>query len=352
MTTQHSSRRRWVRRTLQGLLGLLALTLAAGSTYELMGRRRAAIDFPPPGKLVDIGGRRIQIDCRGAGSPTVVFENGLDTYGSLGWSLVHDEVAKTTRACAYSRAGIMWSEPSQGPHGGISVAEDLHAALGTMGERPPFVLVGHSLGGPYAMIYTKRYAPEVAGLVFVDASHPDQRQRIHEFRPPRSRLAKAKAWAALSWTGLLRVIAATELREEVARAPDMSRRLTEQVMAAYASTSIHGEVEEMEASDATLAEAGTFRQLGDRPLVVLTSMAPLPDQFLKERKLTREQATEVKAQWRTLHDEEASWSSRGQHQLINDASHYIQFDRPDVVIAAVRTVVASVRDARSAAPAP
>src|SRR5689334_21560647 len=82
--------RRWARRILLGLLGLLVLALACGNTYELVGRRRAARDFPPPGKLVDIGGRKIQLDCRGAGSPTVVFESGLDLYGSLSWSLVHD----------------------------------------------------------------------------------------------------------------------------------------------------------------------------------------------------------------------------------------------------------------------
>jgi hypothetical protein len=91
-----------------------------------------------------------------------------------------------------------------------------------------------------------------------------------------------------------------------------------------------------------------FRQLGDRPLVVLTAMAPMPDVLLKLQKMTRDQVNEMKDRWRALHDEETSWSTHGRHQLVNDASHYIQFDRPDVVIAAVRSVVESVRGARGA----
>src|SRR5689334_25308998 len=99
-----------MRRIGLGVLAIIALALGVGSGYEAIGRSRAARDFPPPGKLVDIGGRRIQLDCRGTGTPTVVFEDGLDMGGSLSWFGVHDSIAKTTRACAYSRAGIMWSE--------------------------------------------------------------------------------------------------------------------------------------------------------------------------------------------------------------------------------------------------
>ncbi|HEY8207953.1 MAG TPA: alpha/beta hydrolase [Myxococcaceae bacterium] len=338
--------RRWARRILLGVLGLIALILAAGSVYERMGRRRAARDFPPPGQMVNIGGRRIQLDCRGTGSPIVVFESGLDLYGSLSWSLVHDEIAKTTRACAYSRAGLMWSDPPPGPQNGMTVAEDLHATLEKAGEQPPYVLVAHSLGGPYAMTYTKRHAPEVAGLVFVDATHPDQFQQLKAVMPnARPPLGVMKAVGALSWTGLLRALMAIQ-----PRVPGVPRPPPEifRVAAAFAPISFDGSLEEMKALDATLAEAGTFHRLGDRPLVVLTAMAPLPEVVLAVNKMTRNQADEMQARWRALHEEEASWSSRGQHQLVDDATHYIQFDRPDVVIAAVRTVIQSVRDTGSA----
>ena len=95
--------------------------------------------------------------------------------------------------------------------------------------------------------------------------------------------------------------------------------------------------------DSTFAQAGTFRALGDRPLVVLTSMMPMDTTAIKTLKITQEQAKAYKEEWRRMHDEEASWSSKSRHELVLDASHYIQIDRPDVVIRAVREVVDSVR---------
>jgi len=129
-----------------GLVVFIIFSTIFGTVYEMISRCRAANEFPVIGKLVDIGGRRIQLDCRGAGRPTVVFESSLDLNGSLSWSAIHDQIAKTTRACAYSRAGIMWSDPSERAQNGKTIAEDLHLTLLNADEKAPYVLVGHSLG--------------------------------------------------------------------------------------------------------------------------------------------------------------------------------------------------------------
>ncbi len=203
---------KWIRRAGLAVVCLVLLVVVAGAGYEATGRRRAAKDFPVQGKLVNIGGRRIQIDCRGSGTPTVVFEDGLDMGGSLSWSAVHDSIAKTTRACAYSRAGVMWSDAHAGPQTGKNVAEDLHLALAKAGERPPFVMVGHSLGGPYIMIYTKYFGSEVAGLVFVDASHPEQVARFRSLTP-MTLAASTKTFrvaALFGRVGLVRKFAAAD----------------------------------------------------------------------------------------------------------------------------------------------
>ena len=335
--------KQWIIYVCLGIFSLVVLAIIVRVAYKILGRRRAARDFPPPGKMVDIGGRRIQLDCRGTGSPTVIFESGLDICGSLSWSAVHDEIAKTTRACAYSRAGIMWSDTHDAPQNAKSIAEDLHATLSKAGEQGPFVLVGHSMGGPYIMTYTKYFGAEVAGLVFVDAAHPEQVQRLNTESAKAAMAAISESRIAqlrniidslLLWLGVVR--APSE------RMPNMSES-NYQAIVAYASTSLDSYLKEAGAMDQSLAEAGTFRQLGDRPLFVLTSTAPFPKQALADLNWTEEDGVKHNANWKQMHEEQATWSTQSQHQLVPNAGHQLQFDRPDIVIAAVRSVVEKVR---------
>ncbi|HET7189464.1 MAG TPA: alpha/beta hydrolase [Gemmatimonadaceae bacterium] len=334
--------RRWLRYVALGLGAIAALVLLVGVIYEQNGHRIAARDYPPRGRLVDIGGRRLQLDCRGAGSPTIVFESGLALDGSLSWALVHDSIARFTRACAYSRAGLLWSDPRAGPQTGSSVAEDLHALLRAAGEAPPLVLVGHSSGGAYVVAYTQRYGGDVAGLVLVDASHPDQVARFREVTPVtlhQSMRGPAIA-SRFAWTGLVRM-ATSGMPGQPHEPVEVTR-----TKAAYASTSLKAVVKEANGLDATFAEVGRAHQLGERPLFVLTAGAPTPADELKAMQMTPAQGQRRKEIWIALQNEEAGWSSHSQHTVVDDATHAIQLDRPDVVIAAVRSVVDSVRARR------
>jgi pimeloyl-ACP methyl ester carboxylesterase len=331
----------WLKRIALGVVALVALTVLAGAEFEGLSRAAAARSFPAPGRLVAIaGGRRLQLDCRGAGSPVVVFESGLDTLGSLSWTRVHDAVARTTRACAYSRAGIMWSDPAKGAFDVRREAQDLHDALAAAGETPPFVMVGHSLGGPYALTYAGLYGSQVAGLVFVDASHPDQvarlRKAIGRDLDPGTGLIKAAD--ALAWSGAVRLFA-----PKGSGAPDHAPAQTIAIAAAWQPQSIHAAVRESDGLGRTLAIAGQYRGLGDRPLVVLTRTASAPAQALKAMGLSAEQGRRLDAEWRAMQDDEATWSTHSRHQLVPDASHYIQFDQPQTVTAAIDGVVRQVR---------
>ncbi|UEC01731.1 alpha/beta fold hydrolase [Burkholderia vietnamiensis] len=336
--------KRWIKYSSLAIAALLVLLLIAGSAYERIGRHQAASKFPPPGKMVDIGGRKIQLDCRGSGSPTVVFEAGLDIGGSLSWSAVHDPVAQHTRACAYSRAGMMWSDPANGLMNAKRVAEDLHAALEKAGEHAPFVLVGHSLGGPYIMTYTKYFDTDVKGLVFVDASHPDQTQRLRTVMPEAEN-GLFKVAASLGWSGALRVAAPILLQQS----PNQSAAEVAAIRS-YASTSLPTLLEENEALEASLSEAGTFRDLGRRPLYVLTAMEPFSEASLASMKITSEQGNRVQAIWRELQEDEATWSSDSTHQVLVNSGHNIQFEKPEEVVAAVRSVVDKVRGSESVKP--
>lgn len=116
-----------------------------------------------------------------------------------------------------------------------------------------------------------------------------------------------------------------------------------QMVRAYGPTSLGPMLVEYDAINATLAEAGTFRQLGNRPLFVLTAMQPFSEEELQQMKITAAQGEKDRAIWKEMQDDEATWSSRSQYQLVYDSSYYIQFYRPDRVINAVLSVVDTVR---------
>jgi len=125
-----------------------------------------------PGSLIDLGGRRLHLNCTGSGSPTVVVENGDGAF-SIDWALVQPGVSKFTRICTYDRAGYAWSD--RGPLVDMvdETTGDLHLLLQTAKIAPPFVLVGASMGGAYVRAYQRRVPEQVAAMVLVDATHDE-----------------------------------------------------------------------------------------------------------------------------------------------------------------------------------
>jgi len=124
----------------------------------------------PPGKLVDLGGHKLHINCTGKGVPTVIIENGLGDF-SFDWVLVQGRVSSFTRVCTYDRAGYAWSDPGPQPRTFAQLNLELHDAMAKLKEDGPFLLVGHSFGGPVARNFARVYPHDVAGIVFVDAAH-------------------------------------------------------------------------------------------------------------------------------------------------------------------------------------
>ena len=136
-----------------------------------MGAAADARAYPMPGRLIDVGGHRLHLNCTGSGSPTVVLEpGGGEMSSNLGW--ITPAVARTTRVCVYDRAGRGWSEPADTPQDGLQIATDLHTLLQRGGVPGPYVLAGHSFGGLYVLTFAARYPDEVAGMVLIDSTNP------------------------------------------------------------------------------------------------------------------------------------------------------------------------------------
>ena len=150
-----------------GILMLALLSRGAASQQPI------APPSPARGQWVDLGGHRLHFDCAGKGSPRVVLESGFEEF-SFDWTLVQSKVADFTRVCSYDRAGYAWSDSGPKPRTFVQINLELHEALAKLGERGPFVFVGHSFGGPIVRNFAATTS-DVAGIVFVDAVSEEQR---------------------------------------------------------------------------------------------------------------------------------------------------------------------------------
>jgi pimeloyl-ACP methyl ester carboxylesterase len=125
--------------------------------------------------ILTVNGQRLHIESFGASGPAVVFEAGLGNDSST-WKFVADPIARFAKVVLYDRAGLGQSLPMMNKNSAITakeVATNLHEVLAAADVRPPYILVGHSLGGLYVQMFARKYAKELSGVVLLDSSSPD-----------------------------------------------------------------------------------------------------------------------------------------------------------------------------------
>ena len=182
-------RRNWKTAALSAAIagaGIFAFALVSGILYEQSQRVRDRERFPQIGRSIDIGGRKLNIDCAGAGQPAVILESGANWAArdpktmfanggprpGYSWVSIQRALAAATTVCWYDRAGSGWSDPGPYPRDSASQARDLHALLQAAKVLPPYVLVGESSAALDARVYTGFYPFEVSGLVLVNSTDP------------------------------------------------------------------------------------------------------------------------------------------------------------------------------------
>ncbi len=317
-----------VQRLARGLMALAVLALGVATSsmaFETFAARSDADTYPAPGRLVDVGGFRLHINCIGAGSPTVVLDAGLGG-SSLDWSLVQPELGATTRVCAYDRAGMGWSDPGLLARTPEQIAEELHTLLVNADVPGPYVLVGHSLSGKYARLFALDYRLETAGLVLVDArsEYVDDRTTPLENRAFLKAVeSQGRQYAMARRFGIARLFGA-ELAGTSAN-PAETRGLM--ALLATRQNAINATDGEALARAANDAELRAEPAMGSLPLIVLVS----------------DQSIANVPHWAEAQRRQAGRSSEGRMVIASESSHAVHLDRPDLVIGSVREVVASAR---------
>ena len=322
-------------------LGTAFLVLIlSGAVYEKVGERRDRQRLPQIGQSIDIGGRSLNIFCSGSGTPAVIFDSGAGSGGYI-WSDIQHEVAKLTRACWFDRAGLGWSDDGPYPRSGTNMSRDLHTLLQNSGVSPPYVLVGHSLGGLNVRVYNGMYPRDVAGAVLVDAAHEDEPRRAPKFMLGHSapKLLWHPIWSAAHaarFVGLLRLTG-----PRISLPDDPKQRTREQIVQALRFQPKTIATLADPTTPVRYAEAERAGGFGDRPLIVLTrgkiDTPPNPSE------MDREYAAYSQVWMHEIQPKLARLSSKGKQIIVEKSGHDIPDEAPEMIIAAVREILDDIK---------
>jgi pimeloyl-ACP methyl ester carboxylesterase len=303
-----------------------------------------------PGRFVEVNGHRLHLLCRGSGAPAVLLESGIAA-SSLSWALVQPRLAALTTVCAYDRAGLCWSDPPSTPRTLARICDDLHALVERLAPAAGAILVGHSFGSLLVGIYAARHPGRVAGLVLVDpptewlGAPPDRRRMLRGAR----HLARLGGWLARvgvvrlalalltggrprAARGIARLFGATTATGVLERLVGEVRKLPEDlhpiVMALWCQPKCFRAMAEylrvLEREAPAIAAAGPPPAV---PVIVISGAHQTAAEIARHRRL-------------------ADASPRGRHLVAARSGHWILFDEPDVIVAAVQMLL----DAHAAPP--
>jgi pimeloyl-ACP methyl ester carboxylesterase len=327
----------WSRRILLHFVVLILFLLTAGVLYQYVSTKIDEKKYPPPGKMVDVGGYRLHLNCIGSVGPTVVLDAGLGC-NSLDWTLIQPEISKFTRVCSFDRAGYPWSDKSFLKRTSQNMVIEMHTLLHNAKVPGPYILVGHSFGGVNALLYASTYPDDVAGIVLVDSSHEDQLEKFPSMLMPNTILIKF-----LVYTGIQRLmnLYLPQGRKSFSMFPKKIQDicLDQRSSNEYINTVIE-EMSNLKESLGQLKKAGKF--LENKPLIVIVAGKPE-----KEEGDSQKQNEEFFEIWKELQDDHVTKSTKGKLLIAKNSDHMVNRNQPSIVVEAVHEIVDNYKSKQS-----
>jgi pimeloyl-ACP methyl ester carboxylesterase len=310
---------------------------------------------PAPGRLIDVGGRKLHLDCSGPSQrtgptaspqtgqsertgPTVILEAGASSF-AIDWSLVQPEIARSHRVCSYDRAGSGWSDPRTDVETPARIVADLHALLGAAGEKPPYVMIGASAGGLYVRQYQLDYPSEVVGLVLVDPATEDRLFTMYQQRAVLIGSLTAEQLASMQPTTPIPIPSrAPQTGPPFDRLPmdlyQLRMKIDQRLIASMPAT----------VSPQIVLEASEGQRVGLARLLENRERADNPMRSIPVIVLTRGQNTGQGLA--ETHAGLARLSTNSRHEVVSTAGHEIHLFTPAAVIQAIQDVAVAATERR------
>jgi pimeloyl-ACP methyl ester carboxylesterase len=302
--------------------GAVALA-STGAVYESVASARDRRD--PPGRIVDIGGRRLHVLCIGSGRPTVVFEpSGRGRSVSL--EAARTSIARHTRVCSYDRAGTGWSDDGPAALSVGGLADDLRRLLEVTPIETPVVIVASSMGGAVAEMYARRFPERVAGLVLLDAANSQGITLLNAAVDRRTRMELETACFGIRVARPIGVVRLLDSRPRTL------------AMLCAAVRGVPETLSQFESAPPLRADVPLAVFSADSTDDILPVGRLVPASLLQSASVQR-----VVRNWRETHRRFAAQSTRGSWRLVSGSGHVIAEDRPDVVAEAVVGVLRQLR---------
>jgi len=295
-------------------------------------------NYPYPGKLVDVGGYSLHLNCTGRGAQTVILEAGSGMW-SMDWYVVQKNISQFSKVCSYDRAGHGWSDFGDEPRTINHIVDELHTLLAAAEIDHPYVMVGASFGGSIVQLYELAYPAEVSGLVLVDARPKGFSEELRKVSPNEvSALTEGRAFVSgLYDIGLVTAIIGLQGPFEFKEQPPHLHEVYAHLGRLTKHTAAHAK--ELAVDPISDQQMQSIGSLIDKPLVVIVHGQKT--MFKDQLGLSDKEAEQMEQTWLDLQNQLLELSTNSTHLVAKESGHLVHQDQPDIIVEAVRELILS-----------